>query len=325
MRSASSLALRAPARAASISTPWRSMRCRIADDRHLDAARRRRAGPARPRCCGHSVLVHVQRHLAVLARVLGGARDVDLRERDLVGALAAQVFVAQALAAEVALGQALQAVRLVRLEHVALQQGVVRVAAHRDAVVGEDVQVVLDVLARAWRRARVLQPGPQPRQHLVAAAAARARRGSCAPAARRRRGRARRRSEMPTMRARMRVERIGLGVEGHQSARPAARSSQASRRSQVVTVSYSRGDLEPARLRRGAAAGDGAATCRRPAPAGPAPSARQRLLQLLAPAAEAVALVEVQQRRRGRPRAAPAPPAPASRARGRRGRSRSPR
>ena len=41
-------------------------------------------------------------------------------------ALAAHVFVAQALAAEVALGQAFQAVRLVRFEHVALQQRVVR-------------------------------------------------------------------------------------------------------------------------------------------------------------------------------------------------------
>ena len=62
-------------------------------------------------------------------------------------ALAAQVLVVDAGAAQVPLGQAGEAVRLVHFEHVALQHGVVRVALHLDAVVGEHVAVVLDVLA----------------------------------------------------------------------------------------------------------------------------------------------------------------------------------
>ena len=65
-----------------------------------------------------------------------------------------------------ALGQALQAVRLVRLEHVALQQGVVAHAAQRDAVIGKDVRVVLDVLAHLGR-GLVLQPGLEQSQYLV--------------------------------------------------------------------------------------------------------------------------------------------------------------
>lgn len=111
-------------------------------------------------------VVHVQRLVAVLARVFGGLGDVDLAERDLVRALAAQVFVRDAAAAQVALGQARKAVRLVHFEHVALQHGVVRVALHLDAVVGEHVPVVLDVLAELLLRA-VLQPGLELRQHLV--------------------------------------------------------------------------------------------------------------------------------------------------------------
>jgi hypothetical protein len=65
-----------------------------------------------------------------------------------VRALAAQVFVADAGAAQVALGQAGQAVGLVHFQHVALQHGVVRIALHLDAVVGEHMAVVLDVLAQ---------------------------------------------------------------------------------------------------------------------------------------------------------------------------------
>jgi hypothetical protein len=70
-----------------------------------------------------------------------------------VHTLAAQVFVAQALATEVALGELLQAVAQVGLEHVALEHGVVGHAAQRDAVVGQHVQVVLDVLAHLGRSA----------------------------------------------------------------------------------------------------------------------------------------------------------------------------
>ena len=92
------------------------------------------------------------------------ALDVDLRERDLARALAAKVLVAESAAAEVALGQALQPVGAVGLEHVALEHGVVAHTRQRDAVVGEDVRVVLGVL-RELGRAGVLEPGPQALQH----------------------------------------------------------------------------------------------------------------------------------------------------------------
>ena len=102
----------------------------------------------------------MQRHVGVLARVLGGAADLDLRERDLVDSLAADVLVGQRGAAEMAVGEALERVRLVRFPDVALEHRVVRVAAHVDAEGGEDVAVVLGVVAD-FRRGRVLEPGLQ--------------------------------------------------------------------------------------------------------------------------------------------------------------------
>jgi hypothetical protein len=110
--------------------------------------------------------VHVQRQVGVLAGVLRRPGDVHLRERDLVRALAAQLLVADAATPQVAFGQAGQAVRLVHLQHIALQHGVVRIALHLDAVVGKHMAVVLDVLAQLGPL-RVFQPGLQARQHLV--------------------------------------------------------------------------------------------------------------------------------------------------------------
>jgi hypothetical protein len=45
------------------------------------------AQPASACSCAATALVHLQRHLAVLARVLRGALHVDLRERDLAAPL----------------------------------------------------------------------------------------------------------------------------------------------------------------------------------------------------------------------------------------------
>ncbi len=111
--------------------------------------------------------VHVQRLVGVFARIFGGLGDVDLVELDLVRALAAQVFVVDAAAAHVPLGQAGQAVRFGHFQHIALQHGVVRIALHFHAVVGEHMAVVFDVLAQLGL-GRVFQPGFEARQHLVA-------------------------------------------------------------------------------------------------------------------------------------------------------------
>ena len=81
-------------------------------------------------------------------------------------ALAAEIFVVDAAASQVALGQAGQAVRLVHFEHIALQHGVVHIALHFDAMVGKHMAVVLDVLAELVP-GRVFQPGFEAGQHRV--------------------------------------------------------------------------------------------------------------------------------------------------------------
>ena len=114
---------------------------------------------------GPKRMVDSERLVRVLARVFGGAGDIDLRERNLPRPLAAQVFIADTAAPQVAQSQAGQPVRLVHLEHIALQHGVVHIALHLDAVVGEYMAVILDVLAQLGP-AGVLQPGFQAGQHL---------------------------------------------------------------------------------------------------------------------------------------------------------------
>ena len=110
--------------------------------------------------------VHVQRLIAVFARILGRLGHVHLRKRDLVRALAAQVFIRNATAPQVALGKAGQTVGFVHFEHVALQHGVVRIPLDLNAMVGEDMAVVLDVLPQ-FELARVFQPGLEFAQDFV--------------------------------------------------------------------------------------------------------------------------------------------------------------
>ena len=109
--------------------------------------------------------VHVQGLVGIFAGVGAGLVQRHLGKGDLVFAFAAQVFVAQAGAARVAQRQAFQAVRAVDFQHIALQHGVVLVAAHGDAVVGQHVLVVLDMLAQLGL-AGILQPGLELGQHV---------------------------------------------------------------------------------------------------------------------------------------------------------------
>ena len=111
--------------------------------------------------------VYVQRLVRVFTRVVCCLADLDLAERNLVRALATQVFVVHAATAQMAVGQAGQAVGFVHFQHVALQHGVVRKTLHFDTVVGEHMAVVLDVLPELLLLA-VHQPGGEARQHLVA-------------------------------------------------------------------------------------------------------------------------------------------------------------
>ena len=109
----------------------------------------------------------IQRLVGVFTRILRRLCDVHLIKGDLVHAFAAQVFKADASSPDVAQRQAAQSVRFVHLQHVALQHGVVCVALHFDAVVGEDVAVVFEMLAQLLFR-RVFQPRFELGQHLVA-------------------------------------------------------------------------------------------------------------------------------------------------------------
>ena len=111
--------------------------------------------------------MYAQRDVGILGGVGRGAFDIDLVEADLLGALAAQVFVGDGVEAEVAGAQLAEVVALVGLDDVALQHGVVRDAGQRDAVVGEDVLVVLGVLQHFLAVDR-FQPGFQPGQHFCA-------------------------------------------------------------------------------------------------------------------------------------------------------------
>ena len=110
--------------------------------------------------------VHIQCHVSVFTGVLRGARHIDLAERNLVRALATQVLVTQAAAAHMTLGQAGQPMGTMHLQHIALQHGVVHIATHLDAVVGQHVAVVLDVLPQLVG-VRVFQPGTQALEHLA--------------------------------------------------------------------------------------------------------------------------------------------------------------
>ena len=111
-------------------------------------------------------LVDGQRLVRVFTRILGCFCNVDLAEPDLARPFAAQVFISDATAAQMAFGQTAQAMRLVHLQHIALQHGVVRVALHVDAVVGKHVAVIFNVLAE-FGFSRVLKPGLESGQHLV--------------------------------------------------------------------------------------------------------------------------------------------------------------
>ncbi len=111
-------------------------------------------------------LVHLQGEIGIFAGIARRHIERHLIEGDGLGTLAADLFVAQGVVpAEVAAHQTVEAVRLVRLDHIALKQGVVRIAANRHARVGEHMAVVLGVLPELGF-VGVFQPGPQAFEHL---------------------------------------------------------------------------------------------------------------------------------------------------------------
>ena len=106
-----------------------------------------------------------QRHVGVLGRVLGRAVERHLVERDAVHAAPGHGVVADRRQVEVASRERLEIVRLVRFEHVRLELGIVRAAGNVDAVIGERVLHVLEVLAEL-RASRVGEPWCKCVEHL---------------------------------------------------------------------------------------------------------------------------------------------------------------
>jgi len=110
--------------------------------------------------------VHIERLVRIFTRIFGRFGNVDLIEFDLTGTFATQVFVSNAAAAHMPLGQTSQAVGLGGLDHIALQHGVMLETLHFDAVVGKHMAVVFNMLAQ-FGFGRVFKPGFKPGQHLL--------------------------------------------------------------------------------------------------------------------------------------------------------------
>ena len=114
--------------------------------RHFDIAVNRLQMRRRDQGRVH-VQVQAQRDVRVFGGVGAGTFDIDLIETDLAGALAAHFLVFDRRLAQMPRRQRVHVVAFVRLQHIALQQRVVRDAVQIDAVVHQHMPVVFQVLA----------------------------------------------------------------------------------------------------------------------------------------------------------------------------------
>ena len=89
----------------------------------------------------------IQTLVRIFARIFRGLVDIDLGKRNLMHPFAAHVFVSQTRAANMPQCQTGQVVRLVNFQHITLQHGVMRIAAHLNALIGKHMPVVFNVLA----------------------------------------------------------------------------------------------------------------------------------------------------------------------------------
>ena len=151
----------------SISTPLASMRSSTGTS-GISISRYTRSSAGSAASFGASTRCRRRVTSAVLGGVAGRVVERDLREQDLLGALAGDIGVLDRVVAEVALGQRIHVVAAGGgVEHEALEHRVVGVAAHVDAVAAQHVQVVLAVLAEL-ALAGVGEQRRSASQHLVA-------------------------------------------------------------------------------------------------------------------------------------------------------------
>jgi len=124
----------------------------------LDAHQHRQQGhldglvhPPQPRLCGQSRpqhLMQAQGDVGILGGVVGRHFDAHGRERDLLGALARHVLVFDVLVIEVTAGQGIEVMAILPgIQNVGFEQGVMGDARERDAVIGQHMGVVFQVLA----------------------------------------------------------------------------------------------------------------------------------------------------------------------------------
>ena len=132
--------------ALSISTPWRSILEQHFAAGHFDLTVDE-IQPGSAASCGYSVWCSCRRDVRILGAVLAGGLQFRLRRNRSVYAPAADLFVMDRRQPEMALRQIVHVMRLVAFQHVRLQQGVVGNAGQRNAVVGEHMLVVFEILA----------------------------------------------------------------------------------------------------------------------------------------------------------------------------------
>ena len=77
--------------------------------------------------------MQMQGEIGILARVLRGCLNRHLLKADARGPFAGDIVVAQALAAQVPLGQRIQIMRFMRLKHIGFKQGVMGNTAQKNA------------------------------------------------------------------------------------------------------------------------------------------------------------------------------------------------
>ncbi|MDR6205547.1 hypothetical protein QF025_004267 [Paraburkholderia graminis] len=112
-------------------------------------------------------LMQTQRDVGVFGCVFGGLVERDFVETDLLRALARDVFILDRLDAEMAQREVVHIVRTMRFQHVRLQQRVVFDAAHFNAVIGEHLFVVLQMLTD-FLMLRAFEPRLELREHFIA-------------------------------------------------------------------------------------------------------------------------------------------------------------
>ena len=112
-------------------------------------------------------VVQLQRDVGIFGGITRGGIQIDLIETQLLRTLADHFRIADGLHIEMAQREVIHVVRLVRFQHIGLQQRVLGNARKRDTMIGENVSIVFEVLPE-FLVLHALQPALQFLQSRVA-------------------------------------------------------------------------------------------------------------------------------------------------------------